>query len=80
MDEWNITSLPRSIVPHLKPRNGTHQLPMVRPDGQDGQDGSDGIDEEAVLERLKELKVIFFLDCVCERVIINFFSSFIKGK
>ncbi|XP_037036162.1 sphingomyelin phosphodiesterase isoform X3 [Bradysia coprophila] len=47
VDEWNITSLPRSIVPHLKPRNGTHQLPMVRPDAGD---------EGAGLERLKELK------------------------
>lgn len=50
VDEWNITSLPRSIVPHLKPRNGTHQLPMVRPDPND---------EDALLERLKELKVQF---------------------
>lgn len=48
VDEWNITSLPRSIIPHLKPRNGTHQLPMVRPDASD---------EDALLERLKELQV-----------------------
>lgn len=47
-DDWNISSLPRSIVPHLKPRNGTHNVPMGRPEF-DGKD-------DTILERLQEMK------------------------
>lgn len=46
-DDWNIASLPRSIVPHLKPRNGTHVVPEGRPVDED----------EEFLQRLKALKV-----------------------
>lgn len=48
-DDWNISSVPRSIVPHLKPRNGTvPQVPPPRPINQS---------DEELLAQLKELKV-----------------------
>lgn len=45
-DEWNIASVPRSIVPHLQPRNGTHAVP----------DRPAVDDDEAFLERMRALK------------------------
>lgn len=49
-DDWNILTIPRSIVPHLKPRNGTHAVPEGRP--------IDDEDEE-ILQRLKAMKVCY---------------------
>lgn len=47
-DEWNIASVPRSIVPHLRPRNGSHTVPDRPAPVED--------DDEAFLERMRALK------------------------
>lgn len=51
-DEWNIMSVPRSIKPHLHPRNGTfHERHL------DFSISRSSADDEALLEKLKEIKV-----------------------
>lgn len=51
-DEWNIMSAPRSITPHLHPRNDTkHEHHLDFPIGRTPAE------EEALLQRLKEIKV-----------------------
>lgn len=48
IDNWNISSLPRSIIPHLTPKNHTHDVP---------QGHIDLLQDQEILNRLKALKV-----------------------
>lgn len=51
-DNWNITTLPRSILPHLENKNYTHSLPAP------GNIQYKVIDsDERMLERFHEIKV-----------------------
>jgi hypothetical protein len=51
-DNWNITTLPRSILPHLENKNFTHSLPAP------GNIQYRTIDsDERLLERFHEIKV-----------------------
>lgn len=58
-DEWNVLSVPRSITPHLQPRNDTNHerhldFPVAR----------NAAEDEAILQRLKEIKVgLVFVFC-----------------
>ena len=51
-DNWNITTIPRSILPHLENKNFTHSLPAP------GNIQYKTIDnDEKLLERFHEIKV-----------------------
>lgn len=67
-DDWNITSVPRSITPHLPARNASHYIMPPRKSSAE-------IDEET-LERLRDIKVridfcdIFFSDAQLNRFVL----------
>lgn len=52
-DNWNITSIPRSIIPHLLARNDTSTSHLVPP-----RKSNDQIEDE-LLKRLRDIKVCF---------------------
>lgn len=62
-DNWTWIDIPRSVVPHFRPRNETHKLPPEK--------------DEEILKRLSELKVknmVFSLlksvNCIVMNIII----------
>lgn len=50
IDEWNITSVPRSIIPFLKARNSSNYYLHPKTDENNSSD-------DEVLQRLREMKV-----------------------
>lgn len=66
VDDWNITSVPRSIIPHFQPRNLTHNVPLGRTE-----------QDEELLVKLNALKVTnwAFCDSLRTKIILFFIVS-----
>lgn len=68
-DNWNITSIPRSILPHLENKNFTHSLPAP------GNIQLRVIDaDERMLERFHEIKASLFKTLLVKKYFMFFFA------